>query len=162
MSDLQAKLGDGLTKIQGSLQQGKQKLHTAQEVGQLRKTGAEASAKRLELIVGLGEEVYSLIRKGEFVPAHLSRMAEEIQVQDTAIFQVNRTIEELNRKNTDGGYSCSCGAPVSSADKFCGSCGKPVVIPNQNSEQYTLQCRTCSEMIPSGSEYCGCCGNKTV
>ncbi|EIT86250.1 hypothetical protein A374_06611 [Fictibacillus macauensis ZFHKF-1] len=160
MSDLQSKVGDGLTKIQGSLQTGKQKLQTAQEMGQLRKRSSEAAAKRMESIVALGEEVYNLMRKGEILLPTLTGHVEGIQAHDRVIYEVNQTLAAMNAKPADTS-KCQCGAPLQPTDKFCGSCGQKVQIPDATTEQaFTLQCPTCTEMIPSGSAYCGCCGHK--
>jgi Double zinc ribbon len=159
MSDLQTKIGDGITKIQGSLQQGKQKLATAQEISQLKKTSAEAAAKRLELIVALGEEVYELVRRGELGLTRLTVSAQAIQEQDSIIYRVSKSISEINDKNEDS-YTCECGAPLNANAKFCGGCGQKVEIQNKvHVKEYTLQCLTCGEMNPSGSDFCGCCGN---
>ena len=160
MSDLQMKIGDGITKLQGSLQQGKQKLQTVQEISQLKKTGTEASAKRLELIVDLGEKVYELIRRGAVELPNLTQTVETIQQQDAIVYQVNKTVSEMNSKNEDS-HTCECGTSVNSNVKFCGSCGKKVVIPESvNYDTYTHQCLTCGEMNPNGSSFCGCCGSK--
>jgi hypothetical protein len=160
MSDLQTKFGDGITKIQGSLQQGKQKLQTVQEISQLKKTGAEASAKRLELIVALGEGAYELIRRGELNNSGLTEDAQKIKELDATIYQVNKTVSEMNRKNEDN-RTCECGAPLNANAKFCGGCGKKNEVQEASAlDTYTLQCLSCGEMNPSGSAFCGCCGSK--
>ncbi|MDM5314844.1 zinc ribbon domain-containing protein [Fictibacillus sp. b24] len=160
MSDLQAKIGDGLTKIQGSLQQGKQKLATAQEVAQLKKNSAEAAAKRLELIVALGEQTYELLRKEEITLAGLTGLAQAILDQDRLMYETNKTINEMNAK-TETDLTCECGVHLNANAKFCGGCGQKVESRNKDQQDdYTLKCDTCKELNPGDSHYCGCCGNK--
>ena len=51
MADIYEKIGSGINKIQGNLQ-------SSQNISQLRKVIQEASLKRTEILIQLGEEVY--------------------------------------------------------------------------------------------------------
>ncbi|EIT84275.1 hypothetical protein A374_15853 [Fictibacillus macauensis ZFHKF-1] len=159
MSDLQSKVGDGLTKLQDRVQQGKQMLVTAQEMGQLRKQSTDAASKRMELIVSLGEEAYTLYRKGVLALPHMQATIEQLTQSDTLIFEVNQALA-LHAQNQNTENKCECGASLQASDKFCGSCGKAVIKPEAPTQHNTLQCPTCEMMIRSDATYCGCCGNK--
>lgn len=47
MSNLQSKLGEGLSKFQGGIEQGKQKLQVVQEINRLKKEISDASSKKV-------------------------------------------------------------------------------------------------------------------
>jgi hypothetical protein len=68
--DLQTKLSGGVTKIQQSIEQGKQKLQIAQEINKCRNM-EETAGKRTEELIKLGEAVYRKIRLGEIEDPYL-------------------------------------------------------------------------------------------
>lgn len=57
--------------------------------------------------------------------------------------------------NSASGNTCPhCGAMNSQGQKFCGTCGKPMVVG--------VQCPSCGKMNPIGQAFCGDCGTKLV
>ena len=158
MSDLQTKIGGGLSRIQDGLQQGKNKLQTAQEVSQLRKTASDAATNREKIIKQLGELAYRLVRKGDIQHTELYEQAERVIQYDIELYHANRDLEIQLRKESNG-QTCECGATVSEEDTFCGSCGKKVDVPEPPSVP-TNTCIKCQESIPEVAQFCGCCGTK--
>ena len=158
MADLQSKMGEGLSKLQGGIEQGKNKLKTSQEVNKLKIKIQDTSVKKAELLINLGQTAYQLIREGKITDKQLIDLAQPMIGFDQVIYQANKTIAELTEDNSKQ-YVCECGAPISPADKFCGSCGKKVVI--EEPEQIALtNCPSCEEEMPEDTKYCGSCGTK--
>ena len=58
MADIYEKIGSGINKIQGNLQ-------SSQSISQYKKVIQEASLKRTEILIHLGEEVYKKFRVKE-------------------------------------------------------------------------------------------------
>lgn len=57
--------------------------------------------------------------------------------------------------NASAGNACPhCGASNSQGQKFCGTCGKPMVVG--------IQCPACGKINPVGQTFCGECGTKLV
>lgn len=55
----------------------------------------------------------------------------------------------------NGGNACPhCGAANPAGQKFCGSCGKPMVVG--------VTCPSCGKVNPVGQTFCGDCGTKLV
>ncbi|MGA9288414.1 MAG: zinc ribbon domain-containing protein [Anaerobacillus sp.] len=158
MSDLQTKIGGGLSRIQDGLQQGKNKLQTAQEVSQLRKTASDAATNREKIIKQLGELAYRLVRKGDVQHTELNEQAERVIQYDIELYHANRDLEIQLRKESNG-QTCECGATVSEEDTFCGSCGNKVDV-HESPSVATNTCIKCQESIPEVAQFCGCCGTK--
>lgn len=162
MSELQAKLGGGLNKIQDSLQQGKQKIQTAQEIGQYRKIIQESGSIRGQALMQLGEEVYRKIRSGELHSENFSSSISSITESDVKIYQAQSAISLLNQKSGVEHACSTCGTAVTEADKFCGSCGSPVEISVQEEAAETAVCPSCEQQIPAHASFCTCCGTHLV
>jgi hypothetical protein len=158
MSDLQAKLGGGLNKLQDGIQQSKNKLQTAQEISQYKKAIQEKRLTRSNLILKLGEELYEKMRKGLIEESMFNQPAEEILRIDMEIYSAQNRLSELNDKNLSQGSTCECGAAVGEADKFCGGCGKSVIAAVKQTEP-TKECQVCETPNPVSSKFCGCCGS---
>lgn len=162
MSDLQAKLGGGLNKLQGSIQQGKQKLQNVQEIMQLKRVIQESATKRAEYIAQLGESVYLKMRKGEIQDEALSSLVSDIAEYDIKMFQAQVAVEQLSEQPS-AGYACpSCNGLISEHDKFCGSCGTPVEKVTVKAEVEKTPCPTCEVEIPVTANFCNCCGTKVA
>ncbi|MBS2970727.1 zinc ribbon domain-containing protein [Metabacillus sp. KIGAM252] len=158
MSDLQSTLGSGLNKIQDSLQQGKQKIQTAQEVSQYKKALYEAGTERGELLLKLAETVYQMVRSGTLQHEEFDKYQQPISELDQKMFQAQQAIALLNAKSLEQHACSGCGTVVTDQDKFCGSCGARVEIPEKKPAQEMKACRTCDEMIPEEARFCTCCG----
>ncbi len=162
MSDLQTRLGGGLNKIQDSLQQGKQKLQTAQEISQYKKEIQELSESRSDLLLKLGEDAYRKIRTGELQDNQLREYFLTIAELDRKIFRFQNALEDLSQKTAT--QTCSqCGAVIENGDKFCGSCGSPQEDKTVQSDPSQMAvCPACEEQIPATANFCPCCGSRQV
>jgi rRNA maturation endonuclease Nob1 len=160
MSELQNKIGGGLNKIQGSLQQGKQKIQTAQEMNQIQQSINHLRQKRQEMIVQIGSKMHKKLRLAQIQNSDFTSLSKEIEIIDKEIYKQALTLEDL-RSFSQNVYICtSCEAEVHPSDKFCGSCGTPVVIV-EKVEQLMKECNECAEQIPSSAAFCPCCGQAT-
>lgn len=160
VSDLQSKLGGGLNLLQDSLQQGKQKLQTVQEVSQLKRLIQEHAEKRADLLLKLGEQTYQQIRTGQLEVPELSEFQLKIAEQDQRIFQAQKALEQLNKKASTSACA-NCGTALNENDKFCGSCGQRQEQAASSMDSIeTVVCPTCQEHTPTQAAYCACCGSR--
>lgn len=67
---------------------------------------------------------------------------------------VMNTIPNQDRKEVNGNVCPSCGAQNPSGQKFCGTCGQPMIIG--------IKCQSCGTINPMGQKFCGDCGKKLV
>ena len=162
MSELQTKLGGGLNMLQGSLQQGKQKLQLAQEISQQKKLINENAEKKAELLLKMGELVYKKIRTAELSDPQLDAFAKDIIQYDQRIYQSQQTLVQLNFTSQQGKNCNSCGGPITADDKFCGSCGQKVEQPQAAANVETAACPVCEAEVPAHAAFCICCGNQKV
>lgn len=157
-NDLQSKLGDGLSKLSGGIEQGKQKLQTAQEVSRLNRNVNELGQKKSKALLELGQLTYMKIRSGEITDAELVELTSNLVGLDKNIFTSIKKIAELN-KSDDNQQACpSCGTVNGVNDKFCGGCGTKLEAEKETSLINEEQCEHCEEMVPSGANFCPCCG----
>ena len=161
MSDFQNKVGGGLNKIQGSLQQGKQKLQTAQEISQIQQTIINLRQKRQELIVEMGSKMHKKLRLNEAESPDFEGISKSIEAIDKEIYGHSKSVEALKASATEVYICTSCESEVNPSDKFCGSCGTPVIIQDTSVED-TKTCQKCEEDIPLSAAYCPCCGYATA
>lgn len=61
---------------------------------------------------------------------------------------------EMQSNNLSGNICPYCGASNAEGQKFCGNCGKPVVVG--------VQCFKCGKINSIGQSFCGDCGTKLV
>ncbi|MFA9558133.1 zinc ribbon domain-containing protein [Evansella sp. AB-rgal1] len=161
-NDLQSKIGEGLSKFQGGIEQGKQKLAIAQEVSKLKKTINESSQKKSKALMELGILTYKKMRTGEITDPEFQEIAKNITGLDKNIYASSAKVNELNAKeNENGGVICtSCEAVNGPDDKFCGGCGAKLEKVEELVEVAKKDCRECEETIPSSANFCPCCGSK--
>ncbi|MED4884694.1 zinc ribbon domain-containing protein [Bacillus smithii] len=160
MGELQTRIGGGLFKIKGGLEQGKQKVLLTQEILQHKKVIEEAGAKRADFILQLGEEVYRKMRSGEWEHKEWSERIAEIAGLDQTIYRAKQELQRLNQKFGSDNVCRQCGAQVTPLDKFCGSCGAKVVQEEDVKETETVACSLCGEQVPVSAQFCKCCGTK--
>lgn len=159
MSDIQSKLGDGLSMLKGGIEQGKQKLQQVQEISELRKKAKEATQKKTKILLDMGQQVSLLIREGQLRHAGLERLSESLVQLEPIIYRSNLKIQEISEKS-NGHISCECGTPIQANDKFCGNCGKKTVILEAVPTIERVACPSCQEQFPITSIYCSCCGTR--
>ncbi|GKV70597.1 hypothetical protein NCCP2716_30950 [Sporosarcina sp. NCCP-2716] len=157
MSTLQSKVGDGLNKIQGTIRQGKQKVATVQEAGQIRQQLDQLRQKRMEQLLALGTAVHKDIRQGAAVDNAYLQLAEPIGAMDRTIYELAKSLELLQQAQTNGDQCPNCRKPVSDDDRFCGSCGGALPV-KEEAVVAEMPCTHCEEMIPESSAFCPCCG----
>jgi len=156
MNEVQSKLGEGLTKIQGSLNQGKQKLQLVQEVSQIKSSQNTLRLKRQEYILKIGEVYLQKIHTGVENIELLQELATEIQALDKEIYAYGVRLDQLQSESGEGVECSKCQSPVSDSDKFCGKCGQPVAASVK--VETTEICNVCETSIPAKTNYCPCCG----
>lgn len=122
MSDLQAKFGNGMNKLQEGIEQGKMKLQVAQEVAQLKKITQEKLQAKTEILLELGQTTYMQLRNDEVRIEVLKGIVEPVQELDIAIYNMRKQIANLQNQGQKG--QCSCGGSLSLNDKFVDSAGK--------------------------------------
>ena len=152
MADIYEKIGSGINKIQGNLQ-------SSQSISQYKKVIQEASLKRTEILIQLGEEVYKKFRVKEIESEELKTQVSSLIELDQKIYQSQLAIAELYAQSKE--HSCpQCGAPITEGDRFCGGCGSKVELQVPKSDAATKICSTCQEKIPETAQFCSCCGVK--
>lgn len=160
---MQSRFGEGLNKLQDSLQQGKQKLHTAQEMNQFKKVINETSEKRAEIILKLGEMVYKKIRLQEISDPELTKLSQDLFQFDQQIFRTEVELGKRTEKSNQHQHACSnCHNQILLGDKFCGSCGFKVEEVPVSEIIETKTCSICEEQVPVSAIFCGCCGSHLV
>ncbi|MFK2826627.1 zinc ribbon domain-containing protein [Bacillus sp. B190/17] len=162
MNDLQTKIGSGLNKIQGSLQTGKQKIQSAQEISQYKRLIQETSLERNQILLQLGEDVYKKLRSQEIHLDDWEQKAASLTALDHKIYQARQLIAAANAQSIHSQACPNCESSVTPDDKFCGSCGTKIDFPAEETAIETKVCVHCEEQIPTSSLFCICCGIKTV
>ena len=120
MADIYEKIGSGINKIQGNLQ-------SSQSISQYKKVIQEASLKRTEILIQLGEEVYKKFRVKEIESEELKTQVSSLIELDQKIYQSQLAIAELYAQSKE--HSCpQCNAPITEGDRFCGGCGSKVEL----------------------------------
>ncbi|SDO04234.1 zinc ribbon domain-containing protein [Alkalicoccus daliensis] len=152
MADIQAKVGEGFSKFQNNLEVSKQ-------VQQLKKKQQVLTQTKAEQLIKLGEACYRDIRRSPDVVEEYQEMTEILIEADQELYELGLKMEELQ---ADVETKCSCGAPVSSSDKFCGSCGAKVEIIEKDVLTEVKSCETCSTENKTENDYCICCGQHFV
>lgn len=163
-NNLQSKLGEGLSKFQGGIEQGKQKLQLVQEINCLKKEINEASMRKAKVLLEAGQVTYSKIRQGEITDPELVGFTEKLVALDREIYEARKLVNELNTKNNgQNGVTCSSCQTVNSEDaKFCGGCGAKVEAAAKVEVTDGVSCVKCEEIIPQSANFCHCCGTKAA
>lgn len=163
-NQLHSKLGEGLFKVQGGIEQGKQKLQVSQEVSRLKREVSEASTAKSKILLEVGQLTYKKMRTGEVNDEELKGVTNRLLSLDHTIYQATFKIHELNaREGTDNGITCpNCEMENDEHAKFCGGCGDRIEKKVVSEEVDFAHCDTCEEAIPKSSNFCPCCGMKVI
>lgn len=156
MSNVQNKIGTGLSMIQDGLDKNKNKMDSMKEIAKHNKIIEDIQNKKVELLLEIGLMTYQKIRTGDISDKEINEKCKSIVGFDYIIYENQKSIYEI--KNSTDGTMCECGAKVSSEDKFCSGCGNKVEI-EEDTTQYA-NCTNCEMSIPSDVRYCPCCGCK--
>ncbi|KAA0548383.1 zinc ribbon domain-containing protein [Bacillus sp. BGMRC 2118] len=161
-SNLQSKLGEGLSKFQGGIEQGKQKLQIAQEVSRLKKEMNDTSTRKSKVLLEVGQAAYKKIRNGEITDPELIELTTKLVGYDSTIYQSITKITEL-QLSTDHNQEMICPSCQTANDehaKFCGSCGEKILVEKLVDTEESEHCVKCEQSIPLDAHFCPCCGNK--
>lgn len=159
-NNFQSKLGDGLSKISGGIEQGKQKLAIAQEISKLNKILGESSLDKTKVLIELGQVTYRKLREGSLSDEELLSISQSITELDKKQFVTMKKINELNQQNHQSDNGCtSCGTVNSAGDKFCGGCGSKLDVEVAVTVE-KVPCTHCEEHVAVNATFCNCCGHK--
>lgn len=161
-NNLQSKLGEGLSRVQGGIEQGKLKLQVVQEISKLKKEINETSMKKSKILLELGQSTYKKIRNGEIVDSELSELTRGIVGLDHIVYQSSKKISELHQTNNDSDIlTCSsCQTPNAVDAKFCGGCGAKMEKEPEADASSGISCVNCDEVLSEAANFCHCCGTK--
>jgi ribosomal protein L40E len=160
-TNLQSKLGEGLSKFQGGIEQGKLKLQTVQEINKVKKEIHDVSVKKSKILLETGQKVYMKIRNRELQDPELMELTSKLTELDQAIFEGSKKIAELSSRPDQEGAICpSCQTPNEMDAKFCGGCGAKVEKAAEAESDSGEVCASCSERVSPDANYCHCCGTK--
>lgn len=160
-NDLQSRLGEGLSKVQGGIEQGKLKLQVLQDINMFKKAVGDASVRKSMLLIEMGQMTYGRLRSndGPEEDRKVVTMAQEIVELDKKIYAASKRIRELSQPVSNG-VSCPCGAVNGETDNFCGGCGKQIDRAPVLDESNMCICTSCDSSIPLEANFCPCCGSK--
>lgn len=162
-TNLQSKLGEGLSKFQGGIEQGKLKLQTVQEINKIKKEMHDVSVKKSKILLEVGQSAYKKIRNSELQDQELMELTAKLTELDHSIYEAARKIAELKSSPDQNGIVCpSCSTPNEPDAKFCGGCGSKVEKANELESDSGKACAGCSEPVSLEANYCHCCGTKVT
>ena len=163
-TNLQSKLGEGLSKFQGGIEQGKLKLQTVQEVNKLKKDIHDTSIQKSKILLELGQKVYKKIRIGEIQDHELIELTSTLVEMDHRIYSTSKRVSELSSQNSqDQDIICPACETANDLDsKYCGGCGIKVEKAIEIKPESTSGCMHCGEHITGDAKYCHCCGKKVA
>jgi NADH pyrophosphatase NudC (nudix superfamily) len=162
-TNLQSKLGEGLSKFQGGIEQGKLKLQTVQEINKIKKEMHEASVKKSKILLEAGQKAYKKIRNHELQDEELVELTSKLTELDHAIYEGAKKISGLKSNPDQNVTICaSCETPNESDAKFCGGCGAKVEKAAEPVAGAVDACTSCNEPLTPDAHYCHCCGTKAA
>ncbi|MFK3936167.1 zinc ribbon domain-containing protein [Alkalihalobacillus sp. NPDC078783] len=156
------KMEEGLSKVQGGIDQGKQKIQTTQETMKIKREIQEQSRLKAEALLKLGQLTYKKLRAGSIQDRELLDASAEIVEQDTFIYQKNKELSLLNEQAKDGAVCESCQKVNDANAAFCGGCGAEMKKQDQPEATTVTPCPTCKTDMPEGANFCPCCGTATT
>ncbi len=113
---------------------------------------SELKEKRLNLLVTLGEEVHSAIRRGDAVISEKAKsLSEEVKKVDVQIGQNTNKLEK--------GICPKCQGELQEEAKFCSKCGFAV---EEHFAMYVAHCSYCNTPMQAEQNYCSVCGTKQL
>lgn len=161
-SSWKEKMEEGLSKVQGGIDQGKQKIQTTQESMKIKREIQEQSRLKAEALLKLGQLTYKKLREGSVHDRDLQDASAEIVQQDTFIFQKNKELAVLNEQSTEVAVCGTCQKENDANAAFCGGCGAEMKKQDQPLATAVTPCPTCKTDMPDGANFCPCCGTATT
>jgi NADH pyrophosphatase NudC (nudix superfamily) len=162
-TNLQSKLGEGLSKFQGGIEQGKLKLQTVQEINKIKKEMHDVSLKKTKILIEVGQSAYKKIRNSELQDPELMELVSKLTDLDHAIYEASQKIAALKSTPDQDVITCpSCNTANEPDAKFCGGCGSKVEKAKVHEDGSGIACSGCSEPVAHDANYCHCCGTKVT
>ncbi|TSB48504.1 zinc ribbon domain-containing protein [Alkalicoccobacillus porphyridii] len=156
------KVGEGLSKVQGGIDQGKQKLQTTQEATRLKRDLQHRYSDKSEILLQLGQEAYRKLREGTLVDPELEGLSAKLIEKDVSIFMNQKELTNLMNDDSQAVVQCSHCQKENAADAlFCGGCGTAIAAP-VTEEEAMVSCHVCSIDRPQTANFCPCCGTSTL
>lgn len=114
-----------------------------------RKLLEEKKKERAKIYGFIGMDVYDLYKQGKVDIQELEVHFEKMQALEQEIADLEAEKQKQEAKNK-GVSICSCGQKLSSENRFCPGCGKPV-------DNGMITC-TCGNMVRKDLKFCSYCG----
>ncbi|MDQ0206945.1 zinc ribbon domain-containing protein [Alkalicoccobacillus murimartini] len=152
------KVGEGLSKVQGGIDQGKQKFQTSQEMMKIKREIQGKSAEKAEVLLQLGQKAYEKLRAGALLDEDLQSLSSQIVAHDTFVYQKSKELSVLSEESKLGVVCTQCHKENDANASFCGGCGSELVVEEKVDPTALVACGTCSESMPETSNFCPCCG----
>ena len=137
------------------------------------KTKVGNTAGKMDVVASeMGAAVYSQWKDGSVnmeyigtVCTHMKELEEEIAGYQAQIGQLEQ--EKAKILGGDGtvygiagrgnGLTCDCGSVNEQEARFCISCGKPLIKPEER-EENARTCPSCGKVVEQGARFCCGCG----
>jgi len=115
----------------------------------IKKQLEEKNKERSKVYGFIGMDIYDLYKQGKVNIQELDVHFEKMKAleQEIADLEAERQRQELQSK---GNSVCSCGQPLTTDNRFCPSCGKPV-------DSGMITC-TCGKIVKNDLKFCSYCG----
>ncbi|ANS73972.1 hypothetical protein AWM70_04800 [Paenibacillus yonginensis] len=162
MNNFQNLLGEGLSKLQGGIENGKQKLQTVQEINALNKSANDLVKTKSKILSELGQLAYFKIRAGQISDSEMLELIQNLAQIDQKIYTSLKQLTELKALKQQNNTCGNCGNITDSTDKYCGTCGSKMDIQDEVHNSVDRVCNNCGEFIPLNAKYCPCCGIKVL
>jgi hypothetical protein len=124
------------------------------EVTRLRNELEQVQQERVEIVRGLGEQVYQQMRAGRLSAEALTAAFEQIQELDQRTSLLRQQIAALEAPAPGQGICPACGNANAVGDRFCVACGsgieaQPAALP---------RCKACGAEVKPQARFCVGCG----
>ncbi len=164
-------MADFIHRMADSVQHGvatiQAKSRTVAESSRINSQRNALQAERARHLQELGAMVYMGIVQGSTDEAAIRGKCSLVQAIDGQMKKLDEQLTSLkeeeqaaiNGRRVVG--TCTCGTFLYEGERFCGACGKPVVVP-LTAVSATKTCSACGAEIPADAAFCPKCGGKTA
>lgn len=113
----------------------------------------QAMGERLQGYLSLGRRAHGLVRDGSLGDETCRAAVEDLIKISQRAYRLGQELAQ-RRTGPKGPVCPECGTTVTSGDKFCGRCGKPV----ETKPASPMSCPTCTSTFEGPASYCPACG----
>lgn len=152
-------MGDGLNKVQGGIQLGREKLVALRDISKLKKEVQALLHEKGLVLNKIALRAHYLYRIGKFKDQEISEMSKEIETLDCQIMTLQREIGALEKIDKEP-LCPECGQRINIGDKFCAGCGESFQV-NEEKEPFG-KCDCCGNPIQNNYNFCVVCGQLLV